>query len=498
MPSKRGKKYQSRKTGRQADAPGDEITEADETTSNEHEEADKDLDAQQEIKRLRLELENLRRQQRTPANRGRGGMRLSSSTGGYGPTSFDSGGYGNRLAAYKTGTLRQLPVDTPAVKAMADIYRLRSSLFNWLGAKSFLLRCADIEQDLQTPEQRHVYEDKWNCFVRDHTPDSMETLQGDLYQILSAHFRNSTVLVQFPDKVSSETLNCATQLWNAVLDKYHPTSPTMRAMVYARVASSLIRGPQEDYNSFDRQVSNAMVDLHEMPTMTSEEFVACMMYAGLSNSSETHWVEAATKVRQHVELQSGTFDLGTIRSFAGAAMPDAAKMYAFSGRVGRVPMIGLDHPAPGCTSCPLGHCQFSDKKFRPPPRSGSTSNSSAAAFTSRILPIVSAPPEDDPYAWYPEVREVSDKTRRVLADLEAATPMAQGAQAAPQYKALVATLKNSLEDDRACHAYNAGGYANRARGRFQPADDDQDEITGWFSPEDGGVSYGPHGTAQPP
>ena len=45
MPSKRGKKYQSRKTGRQAAAPGDEITEADETTSNEHEEADKDLDA---------------------------------------------------------------------------------------------------------------------------------------------------------------------------------------------------------------------------------------------------------------------------------------------------------------------------------------------------------------------------------------------------------------------------------------------------------------------
>jgi hypothetical protein len=276
MPKK--KNYPRRTTHGKTTAPEDEIEEADETTSNDHEEADKDLDAQQEIKSLRLELENLRRQQRTPANKGRGGMRLSSSTSSFGPTNFDSGGYGNRLAAYKTGTLRQLPVDTPAVETMADIYRLRSSLFNWLGAKSFLLRCASIEQDLQTPEQRRVYEDKWNCFVRDHTPDSMETLQGDLYQILSAHSRNSTVLVQFPDKVSSETQNCAaTQLWEAVLDKYHPTSPTMRAIVYARVASSLIRGPQEDYNRFDRQVSNAMVDLHEMPAMTSDEFVACMM-----------------------------------------------------------------------------------------------------------------------------------------------------------------------------------------------------------------------------
>ena len=80
-----------------------------------------------------------------------------------------------------------------------------------------------------------------------------------------------------------------------------------------------------------------------------------------------------------------------------------------------------------------------------------------------MIPLVSAPPEDESYAWNPEVREVSDKTRRVLTDLEAATPTAQGAQAAPQYKALVATLKNSLEDDRARHADNAGVYANRAR-----------------------------------
>ena len=64
--------------------------------------------------------------------------------------------------------------------------------------------------------------------------------------------------------------------------------------------------------------------------------VACMMYAGLTNSSETHWVEAARSVACQT-----TFDLGTIRSFARAYMPDAAKMYAFSERVGRVPMIGL-------------------------------------------------------------------------------------------------------------------------------------------------------------
>jgi len=88
-------------------AAEDEIEEADkhddeETTSNDREEADEDLDAEKalgisvkEIERLRLENAELRRQQGTSTRKGRGGVRMSSTTGGFGHMSLDSGGSTN-------------------------------------------------------------------------------------------------------------------------------------------------------------------------------------------------------------------------------------------------------------------------------------------------------------------------------------------------------------------------------------------------------------------
>ncbi len=48
-----------------------------------------------------------------------------------------------------------------------------------------------------------------------------------------------------------------------------------------------------------------------------------------------------TRQANALRLEGGPPPLGNCSTFAGSAMPDAAKMYAFSGRVGRVPMIGL-------------------------------------------------------------------------------------------------------------------------------------------------------------
>ena len=81
------------------------------------------------ILRLRHALAAARAQlPQTPSARGRG-----AHSGG--PT--HSGG---SLQTYRFGSLKPLPIDIPAVNSMADVYRLRSFLFNALRTRSFLLR----------------------------------------------------------------------------------------------------------------------------------------------------------------------------------------------------------------------------------------------------------------------------------------------------------------------------------------------------------------------
>jgi hypothetical protein len=409
-----------------------------------------------EIEKLRLENRRLKRQE-GPTMRGRGGK----ATGGFDRASdSDPGGYAFRPTIYKLGTIRQLPQGIPVVESTPDIYRLRSFLLRWMGPRSFILRCANAERALQDRATQEIYEDKWNTFEQEHTPGSMENLQADYYQLLSAHFQQSSLLVQFPDQISSETTNCATQLWNLVILKYSPRSPTMQAMVYARAASNLIRGPKNDWAGYDRDVANAVTDLKEMPSMTPTAFVACMMYAGLSNSTEAHWLEAARDMRHQVEMNTGKFDIATINYYISQAVPNASKAYAFNAKFGRVPQQGLDRPLPQCAGCPLGHCQFSDGKYRPIPRGGPA----APAFSSHVaagnparLSTKRAAPEPTSFSFYPAAPETSSETRRAIANLEGfnAVTMDQA-----QYTSMVAKLKDSMENDRCRHAYHAGMYAN--------------------------------------
>ena len=459
------------------DSNGEDLKE-DDLEPDSREDLEKALERScQEIEKLRLENRRLKRPE-GPNMKGRGGK----TSGGFAKVSeSDSGGYSAyRQTVYKLGTTRELPRGTPMVGTLADIYRLRSFLFRSMGPRSFVLRCAEAEQRIQDRASQELYEDKWYQFEQEHTPGSMENLQADYYQLLSAHFQQSSLLVQFPDQVSSEAENCATNLWNAVILKYSPRSPTMQAMVYARAASNLIQGPKDDWSAYDRHVANAVTDLKEMPSMTPAAFVACMMYAGLSNSTEEHWLEAARNVRHHVEMNGGRFDIANINYYISQTVPHASKVYAFNAKFGRVPHQGLDRPLPQCAGCPLGHCQFSDGKYRPIPRSGPA----APAFSSQVAAgnstrlstkraASSAAPEPPPYSFYPAAPETSTETRRAIADLEGfnAVTMDQ-----TQYTAMVAKLKDSVENDKCRHAYHAGIYANSGGNisRSRGYDDDDD------------------------
>lgn len=85
----------------------------------------------------------------------------------------------------------------------------------------------------------------------------------------------------------------------------------------------------------------------------------------------------------------------------------------------------------------------------------------------------SAAPEPPPYSFYPAAPETSTETRRAIADLEGfnAVTMDQ-----TQYTAMVAKLKDSVENDKCRHAYHAGIYANSGGNisRSRGYDDDDD------------------------
>ena len=233
----------------------------------------------------------------------------TSSVRGRGAHSGGPTHSGGSLQTYLFGSLKPLPIDIPAVNSMADVYLLQSFLFNALGTRSFLLRRSREEMKLQDAATKQKYLDKWTEFEMHHAPGSMNNLQHDYYNALSQHLRKSVLLARFADDVSSEVDNPATQLWNAVMRKYPPHSPTMKSMGYACAASQLLKGPDQDIYAYDRIVVNTILDLQDMLPLNSSEFTACMVYAGCSNSEEKHWRSAAQRLREKIELDGGVTEL---------------------------------------------------------------------------------------------------------------------------------------------------------------------------------------------
>jgi hypothetical protein len=495
--SRRGKK----RSGSRQGTPSSAAKPSDDEIDEEDVESTKDA----EILRLQQELASTRAQLNqdmddTPVTPGRG-----AHSGGPRARGAYSGGLERTLPTYRLGSLRTLPSDIPDVKNMADVIRLRSSLFNILGARSFLLRCSQAEARLQDGKTKKFYNDKWKEFEANHAPGSMIYLQQDYYLALSQLCRRSTLLARFPDDVSSEQESCATHLWNAIMSKYPPDSPNMKSMLYASIASQLLNGPGHAHAAFDRTVASAVVDLQDMPPLTPAEFTACMVYAGLSNSEEPHWRYAAQRLRENIE-DHGTFDLEKIRFLMGNSAVETGNVYAFSAKYAPpVPHQGLDRPLHGCSGCPLGHCQYQDGKYRPAPRGGAPAQTVSAMFSrlnvdnidnaggarsSRTSSRASARSTSGAsdrgsvaptYAWYPKPPSVSQTTRDAMEELERFNPNTQTQE---KYTAMMAKLRHSLEDDRCRHAYNAGAHANRDFGEDDRSDTDQDydsDSSGWVT-----------------
>ena len=102
--------------------------------------------------------------------------------GGFGRPSETSSFNTDGRQVYKLhGPLRSMKTEAPTVHDAADVLALRLFLFNWLGSWSFVLRCANAEQALQSKAEQEKYTAKWDEFTNMYTDMSMKHLQMDVH-----------------------------------------------------------------------------------------------------------------------------------------------------------------------------------------------------------------------------------------------------------------------------------------------------------------------------
>ena len=179
--------------------------------------------------------------------------------GGFGRPSETSSFNTDGRQVYKLhGPFRSMKTEAPTVHDAADVLALRLFLFNWLGSWSFVLRCANAEQALQSKADRDKYTAKWDEFANTYTDMSMKHLQMDVHSALSAHFREKCpFLIQFVDLGTSEDTYCATALWNNVISHYSPANPTVQALTYARIANALMKGSHASTAAYNKTINSS-------------------------------------------------------------------------------------------------------------------------------------------------------------------------------------------------------------------------------------------------
>ena len=394
-------------------------------------------------------------------------------TGGFGRTSEMNSFNTDGRQVYKLhGPFRSVKTEAPAVNDASDVLALRLFVFNWLGSWSFVLRCADAEQALQSKDEREKYTAKWDEFANMYTDMSMKHLQMDVHNALSDHFRTKCpFLIQFVDLGTSEDAYCATALWNNVISHYSPTNPTVQALTYARIATALMKGSHagnaEQLAAYNKTINSSKELLHDIPPMSSDLFVACMTYAGVVNTNDS----LAADIRRAVELNNLAFTTPNIRYFIntntkagrGAVCPDVTTLEA-----NKAMLVGMKHPAQGCGNCPLGHCQFPDGKYRPAPnrvpvkgpRKPTLKPAAKVAFANDTsgndtsgVEASGGETSDDDGSGLPSM--VSANTVSLLDDLKLT--------GGHKTQDLVAKLEESIQNDDARRMYEMGKVVNAAR-----------------------------------
>ena len=80
-----------------------------------------------------------------------------------------------------------------------------------------------------TPVEEALQRDNRAAFLDAWTQASLTQLQHDVYMGLQRHLGNSILVSPIFTSVTTEHDECATKLWDALLQAFHPSSPQVVA-----------------------------------------------------------------------------------------------------------------------------------------------------------------------------------------------------------------------------------------------------------------------------
>jgi len=367
---------------------------------------------------------------------------------------------GDTKSKWKPDSLRPLSADTPLMTKPGSIFGLRHAVLTWLGSYSFVLRLAPAERPMMTAAEHALQRDNRKAFLVAWTQASLTQLQHDVYMGLQRHLGNSILVSPIFTNVTTENEECATYLWDALLQAFHPRSPQVVADFLAEKTVAILRGPDHNaadpslaFRKWDTAVGALNRHAHDLPPITAQMLCACLMYASLHASKEDSYYQAYMQLQATLALPTAIFDAATVRAAAVSAFhaeqrrlsstsraPESVLGFAAAATGFRRPPTGTSTPASNCCRCPH-HCVLPDGTFR----------TVRPAVEAHLAAVPDRGPEPD----------VSDKTLRA-------------------YKAYQAVLSDpdssSMDIQRATRALKDQRQDDRDRARYYRMQEEEDAV----------------------
>jgi len=104
-----------------------------------------------------------------------------------------------------------------------------------------------------------------------------------------------------------------------MLQQFDPNRPQLLALMYARFAEILVKGPQNNFSAWDTSISRSINSLQELRQLTARDFVNAMAYAGLRNSEHAAYKQASRNINNDCIAHQLLFNEQLIRRHAKSA-----------------------------------------------------------------------------------------------------------------------------------------------------------------------------------
>jgi len=179
---------------------------------------------------------------------------------------------------------------------------------------------------MMTAAEHALQRDNRVAFLVAWTQASLTQLQHDVYMGLQRHLGNSILVSPIFTNVTTENEECATYLWDALLQAFHPRSPQVVADFLAEKTVAILRGPDHNaadpslaFRKWDTAVGALNRHAHDLPPITAQMLCACLMYASLHASKEDSYYQAYMQLQATLALPTAIFDAATVRAAAVSA-----------------------------------------------------------------------------------------------------------------------------------------------------------------------------------